>query len=278
MLISLFNRLENIVAKGENAGYQHFLLLSSPEQEVLRVNHCDHSPSVGVRRPFTFSFLHSNIYKYQLIGTKFGQNIYDHKISDEFDYGSNRTRIKGVICPWLKKSAIFHFVHTLASTNINQSAPNLVKIYMIIRSHMISILGLIRPERLELFDLELKTKIAMFHFVYTLASTNINQSSPNLVKIYMTIRSQMSSILDLIGQNDQSYLPLNLKKKNAIFCFVFSLASTSFTQSSLNLAKIHVYITIRSWMSLIMGLIGLEQLELFALELEKLLHLTQFTL
>ena len=99
MLISLFNRLENIVAKGENAGYQHFLLLSSTEQEVLRVNHCDHSPSVGVRRPFTFSFLHANIYKYQLIGTKFGQNIYDHKISDEFDYGSNRTRIKGVICP-----------------------------------------------------------------------------------------------------------------------------------------------------------------------------------
>ena len=31
-------------------------------------------------------------------------------------------------------------------------------------------------------------------------------------------------------------------------------------------------------MSLIMGLIGLERLELFALELEKLLHLTLFTL
>ena len=26
MLISLFNRVENIVGKGENAGYQHFLL------------------------------------------------------------------------------------------------------------------------------------------------------------------------------------------------------------------------------------------------------------
>ena len=31
-------------------------------------------------------------------------------------------------------------------------------------------------------------------------------------------------------------------------------------------------------MSLILGLIGLEQLELFALELEKLLHLTLFAL
>ena len=26
MMISVFDRLENIVAKGENAGYQHFLL------------------------------------------------------------------------------------------------------------------------------------------------------------------------------------------------------------------------------------------------------------
>ena len=38
------------------------------------------------------------------------------------------------------------------------------------------------------------------HFlVYTLASTNINQSAPNLVQMYMTIRSWMSSIMELIG-------------------------------------------------------------------------------
>ena len=49
----------------------------------------------------------------------------------------------------------------------------------------------------ELFALEFG-KIAS-DFVYTLASTNINQSAPNLVKMYMTIRSQMSSIMDLIG-------------------------------------------------------------------------------
>ena len=46
-----------------------------------------------------FTFLHSSIYKYQPISTKFGQNIYDHKISDEFDYGSNWTRTTGVVCP-----------------------------------------------------------------------------------------------------------------------------------------------------------------------------------
>ena len=123
-------------------------LFSSTEHEVLRVRHCDHSPSVGVCRlsvrcPFTFSFLHSSIYKYQ-------------------------------------------------------SAPNLVKIYMTIRSRMSSILGLTKPEPLELFALEFK-KNAIFHCVDTLASTNINQSASNLVKIYMTIKSRKSLILDLIG-------------------------------------------------------------------------------
>ena len=68
---------------------------------------------------------------------------------------------------------------------------------MTIRSLMSSILDLIRPKPLELFALELK-KVAIIHFVYTLASTNINQSAPNLVKIYMTIRSRMSLVLDLI--------------------------------------------------------------------------------
>ena len=35
--------------------------------------------------------------------------------------------------------------------------------------------------------------------VNTLASTNINQSSPNLVKMYMTTRARMSSIMEPIG-------------------------------------------------------------------------------
>ena len=64
--------------------------------------------------------------------------------------------------------------------------------------------------------------------------------------------------------------------KNAIVDFIYSLASTIFNQSALNLAKI--YKTIQSWMSLIMGLTGSERLELFALKLEKMLYLTLFTL
>ena len=35
--------------------------------------------------------------------------------------------------------------------------------------------------------------------VNTLASTNINQSSPNLVKMYMTTRAWMSFIMERIG-------------------------------------------------------------------------------
>ena len=88
---------------------------------------------------------------------------------------------------------------------------------MTIRSQRILILGLIGPEPPELFALELK-KIAIFHFVYTLVSTNINQSAPNLVKIYMTIRSRMSLILDLIILERTELFALELKK-NAIFDF-----------------------------------------------------------
>ena len=59
---------------------------------------------------------------------------------------------------------------------------------------MSSIMGLIGLEQLELFALELGKNVA-FDFVYSLASTNINQSAPNLVTVYMSIRSQMSLIM-----------------------------------------------------------------------------------
>ena len=59
------------------------------------------------------------------------------------------------------------------------------------------IMGQIEPEHSELFALEFG-KIAESDFVYTLASTTINQWAPNLVKMYVTIRSWVSSIMDLI--------------------------------------------------------------------------------
>ena len=63
---------------------------------------------------------------------------------------------------------------------------------------MSSIMEQIESEHLELFALEYG-KIAESDFVCTLASTNIDQSMPNLVKMYVTIRSRMSLIVDLIG-------------------------------------------------------------------------------
>ena len=59
-------------------------------------------------------------------------------------------------------------------------------------------MGQIEVECPELFALEFG-KIAEYDFVYTLASTNIDQSVPNLVKRYVIIRSQMSSIMDGFG-------------------------------------------------------------------------------
>ena len=68
---------------------------------------------------------------------------------------------------------------------------------MPIRSRKSSIMGQIEPEHPELIALEFG-KIAEYDFVYTLSSTNIDQSAPNLVKMYVIIRSQMSLIMDLI--------------------------------------------------------------------------------
>ena len=107
------------------------------------------------------------------------------------------------------KIAESDFLYTLVSTNINQSTPNLVKMYMTLRSRMSLIMDLIGPELStlastnngqstpKLFALEFG-KSAESDFVYTPASTNIDQSASNLVKMYMTIKSQMSLILGQI--------------------------------------------------------------------------------
>ena len=58
---------------------------------------------------------------------------------------------------------------------------------MPIKSWMSSIMGQIESEHPELFALEFE-KI-----------TDIDQSTPNLVRMYMSIRSRMSLIMDLIG-------------------------------------------------------------------------------
>ena len=62
---------------------------------------------------------------------------------------------------------------------------------MSITSRMRSIMGEIEPFNPELFALEF-VKIAESDFVYTQASTNVDQLVPNMVTIYMIMRSWMS--------------------------------------------------------------------------------------
>ena len=68
---------------------------------------------------------------------------------------------------------------------------------MPIRSQISSIMEQIEPDRPELFVFEF-AKIAESDFVYTIASTNVDQLVPNIVIVYMTMRSWMSSIMGQI--------------------------------------------------------------------------------
>ena len=89
-------------------------------------------------------------------------------------------------------------------------------------------MGRIETEHTELFALEFG-KIAKSDFVYTLASTNINQTKPNLVKMYVTIRSRMSMIMGLIGPDLSELFALEFAK-NAEYDFVYTLASINVDQ------------------------------------------------
>ena len=84
------------------------------------------------------------------------------------------------------------------------------------------IMGPIGPEQLELFALELG-KIAAFNFVYSLASTNKNQSAPNLVTMYMSIRFQMSLIMGQVIPDQSVLSALEIEKLN--FSSLFGIYS-----------------------------------------------------
>ena len=164
-------------------------------------------------------------------------------------------------------------VNTPASTNINQSAPNLVKMYMTARAWMSFIMELNGPELSELSALELEN--LPYLTVYSLASANIDQSVPNLATIYMSARARMNLIMGQIEPEHPELFALEFGKI-AESDFIYTLAFTNIDQSAPNLVK--MYMTIRSHMSSIMDLIGPELSEISALEFENLPHLTLFTL
>ena len=86
-------------------------------------------------------FAYTNIYKYYPNSTKLDQNICEHKIPDDFYYGPELSELFALKCA---KIAEYDFVYTLASTNVDQLVPNMVSIYMTLRSWMSSIMGQIR--------------------------------------------------------------------------------------------------------------------------------------
>ena len=83
------------------------------------------------------------------------------------------------------------------------------------------IMGQIEQEHLESFALEFG-KIAESDFFYTLASTHINQSAPNLVKMFVILRSR---IMELIGPELSELSALELK--NLPHLTVYTLASAN---------------------------------------------------
>ena len=91
---------------------------------------------------------------------------------------------------------------------------------MPIKSRMSSVLGQIESEHPKLFSLEFG-KIAESDFVYTLAFANIDQSTPNLVKMYMTIKLRMSLIMDPIGP--ELYELTALEFENLPYLTMFTL-------------------------------------------------------
>ena len=144
---------------------------------------------------------------------------------------------------------------------------------MTIKSRMSSIVGVIGPEWLNLFELR---KIAIFHLVYPRASTNINQSAPNLVKVYMTIKFRMSSILGLIELERPKLF--SWIKKNCYISLCLHSSICKFQPISAKLSQNIYDHKISDEFDLGMDLIGPERLEFFALELKKILYLTLFTL
>ena len=75
------DRVENIIGKGENAGYP---LFSLPDKEVLRVSYCDSAVSVGN----FLAYVRSRGLIFSSIIMKLGQDVCLDEILDKSEKGS----------------------------------------------------------------------------------------------------------------------------------------------------------------------------------------------
>ena len=120
------------------------------------------------------SCLHSSNHKYLSILMKLYHNVYGHKISDEFDYGRCLPSKSRVICPWICKNAINHFVYTLTPSFLHKFWLYLYRVFITLRSWMSSILKEFWMMEPEFQSPWFNMRIALFCLVYTLATSNIN--------------------------------------------------------------------------------------------------------
>ena len=137
--------------------------------------------------------LHSSICKYWPIGTKLGHNISAHKILDEFDFGTNETRTPRVICLWILKN---YWNWLCLHSSISKYEPISTKLGQNVCDRKIS-------DEFEYgfnWSRPVWVICPLSDFVYTLASSNVDQWVLNMVTIYMTMRSWTSLIMGQIRQ------------------------------------------------------------------------------
>ena len=89
--------------------------------------------------------------------------------------------------------------------------------YMTTRAWRSSIMELIGPELSKLSALELEN--LPYLTVYSLASTNIDQSVPNLATKHMLMRARMSSIMGQIELEHPELFALDLEKLRNLTLF-----------------------------------------------------------
>ena len=119
--------------------------------------------------------------------------------------------------PCIRTSVNSFLVSAIETTFLNQSGPKLHKVFMGTRSRMSSIVSEIRPVTQKLFALEL-LKIAVLNLVSAIEITFLNQSGPQLHKVFIGTRSQMSLIMSEICLVTPKLFALELLKIVVCIC------------------------------------------------------------
>ena len=123
------------------------------------------------------------------------------------------------------KIAVLDLVSTIETTFLNQSGPNVHKVFIGTRSQMSSIFSGIQPVTRKLFALEL-LKVAVLNIVSAIETIFPNQSGPKLHKVFIGARTRMSSIMSKIRHVTPKLFALELLKIVVYVC-IFTICHRS---------------------------------------------------